>query len=48
MGRTSTLPRVGRTPKLVDLSAPIEQSPEELPEPLRVKLEYSDHAAGAA
>ena len=34
--------------QLVDLSAPIEPSPPELLEPLKVKLEYSDHAAGAA
>ena len=33
---------------LIDLSAPIEPSPPELLEPLKVKLEYSDHAAGAA
>ena len=32
---------------LVDLSAPIEPSPSELPDPLRVEIEYSDHAAGA-
>jgi kynurenine formamidase len=32
---------------LVDLSAPIEPSPESLPEALRVEIEYSDHAAGA-
>jgi kynurenine formamidase len=33
--------------KLVDLSAPIERSPEDLPEVLRTEIEYSDHAAGA-
>jgi kynurenine formamidase len=33
---------------LIDLSAPIEPDPEELPAPLRVELAYSDHAAGAA
>jgi kynurenine formamidase len=33
---------------LIDLSAPIEPSPPELLEPLQVKLEYADHAAGAA
>lgn len=33
---------------LIDLSAPIEPSPSEQLEPLQVKLEYSDHAAGAA
>ena len=32
---------------LIDLSAPIEPSPPELPEPLRVEIEYADHAAGA-
>ncbi len=32
---------------LIDLSAPIEPSPAELPEPLRVEISYSDHAAGA-
>ena len=34
--------------KIVDLSAPIENSPAELPEPLRTEIEFSDHAAGAA
>ncbi len=33
---------------LVDLSAPIENSPVELLEPLRTEIEFSDHAAGAA
>ena len=33
---------------LVDLSGPIEQSPPEMPEPLRTDIEYADHAAGAA
>ena len=32
---------------LIDLSAPIEPSPPELPEPLRTDIEYADHAAGA-
>ena len=32
---------------LVDLSGPIEQSPPEMPEPLRTDIEYADHAAGA-
>ena len=32
---------------LIDLSAPIEPSSPELPEPLRVEIEYADHAAGA-
>lgn len=34
--------------ELIDLSAPIEPDPEELPPLLRVELGYSDHAAGAA
>ena len=34
--------------KIVDLSAPIENSPAELLEPLRTEIEFSDHAAGAA
>jgi kynurenine formamidase len=34
--------------RLIDLSAPIEQSPPELPEALRTDISYSDHAAGAA
>ena len=33
--------------RLVDLSAPIAQSPPETPEPLRTDIEYADHAAGA-
>jgi kynurenine formamidase len=33
---------------LVDLSGPIEQSPPEMPEPLRTDIEYADHAQGAA
>jgi kynurenine formamidase len=33
--------------RLVDLSAPIEPSADELPEPLRTEIDYSDHAAGA-
>src|SRR5437588_9051877 len=34
--------------RIIDLSAPIAQSPAELPEPLRTDIAYSDHAAGAA
>lgn len=34
--------------RLVDLSAPIEQSPPETPDPLRTDIEFSDHAEGAA
>jgi kynurenine formamidase len=34
--------------RLVDLSAPIRQSPPETPEPLRTDIEFADHAAGAA
>ena len=34
--------------RIVDLSAPIEQSPAELPDALRTDISYSDHAAGAA
>jgi kynurenine formamidase len=34
--------------RLVDLSAPITQSPPETPEPLRTDIEFSDHAEGAA
>jgi len=34
--------------QFVDLSAPIVPSPDDLLELLKVKLEYSDHAAGAA
>ena len=33
---------------LVDLSAPIRQSPPETPEPLRTDIEFSAHAEGAA
>jgi kynurenine formamidase len=33
--------------RFVDLSAPIEPSPPDTPEPLRTEIEYSDHAAGA-
>jgi kynurenine formamidase len=33
---------------LIDLSAPIEPSPPELPEPLRTDIQFSDHSAGAA
>jgi kynurenine formamidase len=32
---------------LIDLSAPIEPSPSDLPEPLRVEIDHADHAAGA-
>jgi kynurenine formamidase len=35
-------------PRLVDLSAPIQPSPPELPDALRTDIEYSDHAEGAA
>jgi kynurenine formamidase len=34
--------------RIVDLSASIEPSPPETPEPLRTDIEFSDHAAGAA
>jgi kynurenine formamidase len=34
--------------RFVDLSAPIEPSPPDTPEPLRTEIAYSDHAAGAA
>ena len=34
-------------PRFVDLSAPIVQSPEGLPEPLRTDIEFAGHAAGA-
>ncbi len=34
--------------RLVDLSAPIEPSPPELPEPLRTEIVFHDHAHGAA
>jgi kynurenine formamidase len=33
---------------LVDLSAPIEQSPPDTPDALRTDIEFQDHAAGAA
>lgn len=33
--------------RFVDLSAPIEPSPPDMPEPLRIEMAYSDHAAGA-
>jgi kynurenine formamidase len=33
--------------RFVDLSAPIEPSPEELPPPLRTEISYSAHAEGA-
>src|SRR5215216_3669514 len=42
--RTDTLPRV----PLVDLSAPISQSPGDLPEVLRTDIEFNAHEAGAA
>jgi kynurenine formamidase len=32
---------------IVDLSAPIENSSQELPEPFRTEIEFSGHAAGA-
>jgi kynurenine formamidase len=35
-------------PRFVDLSAPIQPSPRELPDVLRTDVEYDDHAAGAA
>jgi kynurenine formamidase len=34
--------------RLIDLSAPIEQTPPDTPEPLRTDIEFQDHAAGAA
>jgi kynurenine formamidase len=34
--------------RLVDLSAPIAQSPPEWPEVLRTDIDFTDHAAGAA
>jgi kynurenine formamidase len=34
--------------RIIDLSAPIEQSPPELPDALRTDITYSDHASGAA
>jgi kynurenine formamidase len=33
---------------LIDLSAPIDQSPPDTPEMLRTDIEFQDHAAGAA
>jgi kynurenine formamidase len=33
---------------LIDLSAPIQQSPAETPEPLRTDIAFQDHAGGAA
>jgi kynurenine formamidase len=33
---------------LVDLSAPIRQSPPDTPEPLRTDIDFSEHAEGAA
>jgi kynurenine formamidase len=33
---------------LIDLSAPVEASPGELPEVLRTEIEFENHAAGAA
>ena len=34
-------------PRFVDLSAPIVQSPKELPDLLRTDIEFADHTAGA-
>ena len=34
--------------RLIDLSAPIEPSQPELPDPLRTDISFADHAAGAA
>jgi kynurenine formamidase len=34
--------------ELIDLSVPIEPSPDTLPDLLRTEIEFSDHAAGAA
>ena len=34
-------------PRFVDLSAPIAQSPAELPDALRTDIDYADHARGA-
>ena len=34
--------------RLVDLSAPISQSPGDLPEVLRTDIEFTGHEAGAA
>lgn len=39
---------VRRSVHLIDLSAPIEPSPPELPDPLRTDISFVDHAAGAA
>ena len=33
--------------RFVDLSAPITQSPAELPDPLRTDIEFHDHSEGA-
>jgi kynurenine formamidase len=33
---------------LIDLSAPIKPDSDEMPEPLRVEIDYLDHAGGAA
>jgi kynurenine formamidase len=33
---------------LIDLTGRIEQSPPDMPDPLRTDIEYQDHAAGAA
>ena len=33
--------------RIVDLSAPIEPSPPDTPEPLRTEIDFADHAAGA-
>src|SRR4051794_38275613 len=43
-GRRFKLPRV----RLVDLSAPISQSPGDLPDVLRTDIEFTGHEAGAA
>ena len=37
-----------RAVRLVDLSAPISQSPGDMPEVLRTDIEFTDHEAGAA
>src|SRR5215212_10818688 len=44
VSKPDTLPRV----RLVDLSAPISQSPSDLPEVLRTDIEFTGHEAGAA
>jgi kynurenine formamidase len=36
-----------RDTQVVDLSAPIAPSPPDAPPPMRVEIEYADHAAGA-